>query len=94
MITFFLITMIFFFKVSKMDDLLFKVGDLVWFEPPKNDDSIKEGLFIVVPNDESKTQRLKSRPNGNNYYIFLDCSDGTLDYHYYIYSHRYAKKLV
>ena len=40
-----------------MDDLLFNVGDLVWFEPPKNDDSIKEGLFIVVPKDESKTQR-------------------------------------
>jgi len=77
---------------------LFKVGDMVKFESHDND-SMKAGLYIIVPTsrlfeDPYASTTISKNADLSNIYVFRNCIDGKIDYHYVSYTHNKSVKLV
>jgi hypothetical protein len=73
---------------------LFKVGDLVVIKPPRHNDSIEEGIYLIIPDRDSTRQKVMAKPTCKGYYFFMRLPDGKIDWHYYNYIHQHATKMV
>jgi len=76
----------------------FKVGDIVKFESHEND-SMKAGLYVVVPTsrlfeDPYASTTISKNADLSKIYVFKNCIDGKIDYHYVTYTHNKSVKLV
>ena len=77
-----------------MNDLLFKIGDLLMIKPQNKNDSIDEGMYLVIPDRESTRQKVMAKPSDNYCYFFMRLTDGKIDWHYHNYIHQHATKMV
>jgi hypothetical protein len=73
---------------------MFKVGDLLMIKPQNKNDSIEEGMYLVVPDRESTRQKVTAKPSNNYCYFFMSLTDGKIDWHYHHYIHQHATKMV